>query len=193
MRTRGRSSGPSHHPGLCCPSGSSGTTAASDAHPARAHFPGSPVIGRNAPTTPSADRRAGEGLPSSRRHPPTVPRPIRRGVPRGCTSRLFTPSVAFTLTDRARLSLSPASRRVRSRRGRLRFTLRTGRLPPQKGFRRWASTRPVSRPSRQPATGPPGSYPDGTHTRWRRRASAGSGHLDSTTSNRWAHPVARRT
>src|SRR6266511_532274 len=53
--------------------------------------------------------------------------------------------------------------------------LRTAQLLPQKGFRRWASTRPVSRPSRQPATGPPGSYPDGTHTRWRRRASVGSG------------------
>src|SRR6266498_1208093 len=64
--------------------------------------------------------------------------------------------------------------------------LQTAQLLPQKGFRRWASTRPVSRPSRQPATGPPGSYPDGTHTRWRRRACAGSGqpinHLQ-----RWAH------
>src|SRR6266498_2107355 len=64
--------------------------------------------------------------------------------------------------------------------------LQTAQLLPQKGFRRWASTRPVSRPSRQPATGPPGSYPDGTHTRWRRRASVGSGqsinHLQ-----RWAH------
>ena len=28
--------------------------------------------------------RAGEGLPSSRRHPRYVPRPIRRGVPHGC-------------------------------------------------------------------------------------------------------------
>ena len=45
-----------------------------------------------------------------------------------------------------------------------------------KGFRRWASTRPVSRPSRQPATGPPGSYPDGTHTRRRQRAYVRSGH-----------------
>jgi hypothetical protein len=36
----------------------------------------------------------------------------------------------------------------------------------------WASmaTRPVSRPSRQPATGPPDSYPDRTHTGRRRRA-----------------------
>jgi hypothetical protein len=45
--------------------------------------------------------------------------------------------------------------------------------PPQ-GFRRWTSTRPVSRPSRQPATEPPGSYPDGTHTRWQPRAYVGS-------------------
>jgi hypothetical protein len=59
--TRGRSSGPSHHPGLCCPTGSSGTTAASDAHPARAHFPRSPVIGRDAPTAPQT---AGPGRAS---------------------------------------------------------------------------------------------------------------------------------
>ena len=43
-------------------------------------------------------------------------------------------------------------------------------VAPPKGFRRWASTRPVSRPSRQPATGPPDSYPDRTHTGKRRRA-----------------------
>ena len=47
------------------------------------------------------------------------------------------------------------------------------KLPPQWGFRRWASTRPVSTPDRQAATEPPGSYPDGTHTRWRRRAYVG--------------------
>src|SRR3954468_16989122 len=52
--------------------------------------------------------------------------------------------------------------------------LRTAKLLPQQGFRRWASTRPVSRPNRQPATEPPGSYSDGTHTRWRRRAYVGS-------------------
>jgi len=40
--------------------------------------------------------------------------------------------------------------------------LQTAWLLPQKGSWRWASTRPVSRPSRQPATGPPGNYPDGT-------------------------------
>src|SRR4051794_14842967 len=53
--------------------------------------------------------------------------------------------------------------------------LRTAELLPPTGFRRWASTRPVSRPSRQPTTEPPGSYSDGTLTRWRRRAYVGSG------------------
>ncbi len=44
------------------------------------------------------------------------------------------------------------------------------RRSPLQGFRHWAPTRPVSRPSRQPATGPPGSYPDRTSTGRRRRA-----------------------
>ncbi len=48
--------------------------------------------------------------------------------------------------------------------------LRTAQSLPHKGFRHWASTRPVSRPSRQSATGPPDSYPDRTHTGKRRRA-----------------------
>ena len=43
-------------------------------------------------------------------------------------------------------------------------------LPLLQGFRHWAPTRPVSRPSRQSATGPPGSYPDRTSTGKRRRA-----------------------
>jgi hypothetical protein len=55
----------------------------------------------------TAGCRAGEGLPSSRRHYRHVPRPIRRGVLRGCASRLFTASVAFTLDSGARLSLLP--------------------------------------------------------------------------------------
>ena len=49
--------------------------------------------------------------------------------------------------------------------------LRTAQSLPHQGFRRWTSTRPVSRPDRQPATGPPGSYPDRTHTGRRRRVS----------------------
>src|SRR5215207_5090414 len=48
--------------GLCCPVGSSGTTAASDALPAPAHFPVLPVIGRDAPTT--STQAAGPGRAS---------------------------------------------------------------------------------------------------------------------------------
>jgi len=48
--------------------------------------------------------------------------------------------------------------------------LPTAQSLPHKGFRHWASTRPVSKPSRQSATGPPDSYPDRTHTGKRRRA-----------------------
>src|SRR4030081_39373 len=48
--------------------------------------------------------------------------------------------------------------------------LRTVRLLPHKGFRRWASTPGVSPRHRQPATGPPGSYPDRTSTGKQRRA-----------------------
>ena len=65
------------------------------------------------------------------------------------------------------------------------MTLRTAGLLPLKGFRRWASTRPVSRPSRQPATGPPGSYPDGTHTRRRQRAYVRSGHPNQPPPTTW--------
>src|SRR4051812_35159118 len=41
--------------------------------------------------------------------------------------------MAFTVTDAARLSLSPAPRRAHQRRGRLRLTLRTARSLPRKG------------------------------------------------------------
>ena len=73
-------------------------------------------------------------------------------------------------------SAPPLSARRRAYNDAAGFASRYGppSCSPQRGFRRWASTRPVSRPSRQPATGPPGSYPDGTHTRWRRRAYVGS-------------------
>jgi hypothetical protein len=61
--------------------------------------------------------------------------------------------------------------------------LRTVRLLPQQGFRHWASTPRVSPRNRQPATGPPDSYPDRTHTGKRRQAyehrSPTQGHLHS--------------
>ena len=144
--------------------------AASDSLPAGYPLPGSsPVIGHLAPA-PIRRRRTGEGLPSSRRHLPHVPRPLRREVLRGCASRLFTPSMAFALTAGARLLLVPTMRWVCSRRGRLRFMLRTAWSLPLKGFRHRAPARPVSRPDRRSATGPPGSYPDRTLTGRRRRA-----------------------
>src|SRR3977135_4271949 len=43
-------------------------------------------------------------------------------------------------------------------------------LPLSQGFRHWASTPDVSLRRCQPATGPPDSYPDRTHTGRRRRA-----------------------
>src|SRR6266702_4522323 len=48
--------------------------------------------------------------------------------------------------------------------------LRTASSLPLAGRDRWAPAPPVSRRNRQPATGPPGSYPDRTHTGRRRRA-----------------------
>src|SRR5215471_15017034 len=48
----------------------------------------------------SAGHRAGEGLPSSRRHHQYVPRPIRRGVLHGRASRLFAASMAFAPISR---------------------------------------------------------------------------------------------
>ena len=57
-----------------------------------------------------AGRRAGEGLPSSRRHLLDIPRPIRREVLGGCASRLFTASLAFAVISAARLLLAPRSR-----------------------------------------------------------------------------------
>jgi hypothetical protein len=46
-----RNSGPSHHRRLCCPSGSIGTTASSDALLAGRPLPGRPVTGRHAPAS----------------------------------------------------------------------------------------------------------------------------------------------
>ena len=109
---------------------------------------------------------AGEGLPSSRHHLPHVPAPLRRRVPRRCASRLLTPSMAFALLLRARLPLVPL-RGWANDAAELRLMLRTARLLPPKGFRRWAPTPGVSPRRRQPATGLPGNYPDGTYTRWR--------------------------
>jgi len=57
-----------------------------------------------------------------------------------------------------------------TRQASLDVTDRSVAHPAQRGARRWASTPPVSRRHRQPATGPPDSYPDRTYTGKRRRA-----------------------
>src|SRR3954470_2153562 len=78
------------------------------------------------------NRRAGEGLPSSRRHHANVPRPLRRRVHRGCDSRLFAPSVAFAVKHSARLSLfRPKTVALTARQASLEATDRS--LAPPKG------------------------------------------------------------
>ncbi len=101
-------------------------------------MPAAPRLARTCPATLrrfSAAAGPGRASPSSRRHPLSVPRPLCREVPRGCTSRLFTPSVAFAVTDAARLPSARQSR-AQQRRGRLRFdaTDPTSRPPPRRAF-----------------------------------------------------------
>src|SRR5437870_5378856 len=111
----------------------------SDSRSALVHFTGIPPIGLDAPR-PSLrwqpkDLTAGAetGLSCSHDGCLTVPRPLRRRVPRGCASKLLTPSMAFAVSTQARLPVDP-SRGKSFRRGRLRLMLRTGELhPPEEG------------------------------------------------------------
>jgi hypothetical protein len=105
--THERSSGPSLTAGSVVPSAQAVLRPPPTPTRHHAHFPGSPVIGRVAPAIAPQHRRAGEGLPSSRRHLPNVQRPVRREVLQGCASRLFTLSMAFAPISRARLLLFP--------------------------------------------------------------------------------------
>src|SRR5882724_4873684 len=85
------------------------TTAASDALPTRDPFPGlRPVIGRGAPAGFPQPAGPGRASPVPARRLLSVPSPIRREVPGGCASRLFTPSVAFAVNSAARLLLFPS-------------------------------------------------------------------------------------
>src|SRR6266536_3559586 len=72
---------------------------------------------------------AEEGLPSSRHHLPHVPRPLRREVPRRCTSRLFPSSMAFALLLRARLLLGPFRVGLTTRQASLDAAVRTVASP----------------------------------------------------------------
>ena len=106
-------------------------------------------------------RRAREGLPSSHRHHPNVPSPLRRGVLQGCdpgSTPLPWPSPRYPGLG---TPLSPPERvLITTRQASLDATDRW--LASPKGLSTLGKT--------QPATGPPGSYPDGTHTRRRRQA-----------------------
>src|SRR5438105_4922864 len=85
----------------------------SDSRSALAHFAGTPLIGLVAPRQPRRWHRRGlsagaeTGLSCSHTSCPTLPRPLRRRVPRGCASQLFTPSVAFAWRHEARLPVGP--------------------------------------------------------------------------------------
>jgi hypothetical protein len=87
--------------------GSTGTTAASDTHPASI----SRVTGYRTPRSGSRIRRLPGRGGSPQFPPPLAGRsaPHTPGVPDGCASRLFTASMAFTVISAARLPLLPPS------------------------------------------------------------------------------------
>ena len=147
--------------------GSISTTAASDSLPAPRPLPGSsPVIGQGLPRAPRA--RFGRGGP-----PQFPPSPSERSAPStpDSPSRLrFQDLHRFHGLHRDYRG-SALSHSLTTRQASLDATDRSVAPLLLKGFRRWAPARPVSRPSRQPATGLPGDYPDRTCTGRRRRAS----------------------
>ncbi len=98
---------PFPHRRLCCPPGSSGTTAASDTHPARHPLPGE--TGYRTRRSDGITRRPpGRGGPPQFPPPPSErSAPHTPGSPSRLHSRLFTASMAFTLISGARHSLFP--------------------------------------------------------------------------------------
>ena len=161
--------------------GSIGTTTASDSLPAPDPLPDSHRLYDRLFRTNSQDASAGEGLPSSRRHLLNVPRPLTPGSP----SRLHFQDLHRFHGLHREPPGSALPQCLTTRQASL--ALRTAQLLPQQGFRRWAPTRPVSRPSRQPATGPPDSYPDRTFTGRRRRASDQVMTAKRSPPDHWAH------
>jgi len=135
-------------------------------------LPGSsPVIGRHAPAVIRSPLGRGGPLqfppPLSERSEPLTPgSPSRlrfQALHRFLGLRPSTPGSALPAPH-------PRMGQVTTRQASLHVTDRSVAHPQDWGARRWASTPPVSRQDRQPATGPPGSYPDRTHTGKRRRA-----------------------
>ena len=95
-----RSSGRSPHRRLCCPPGSTGTTAASDAHPASGPLPG--ITGYRTPGSGDMIRRSpGRGGPPQFPPPPSIrSAPHTPGSPSRLRSRLCTASMAFAPISR---------------------------------------------------------------------------------------------
>ena len=118
-----------------------------------------------------AGHRAGEGLPSSRRHSSARSTPH---TPEGSWRLRFQVLHRVHGLRRANSGSAPSAPTLTGGTSNdaagLPFMLRTAQLLPQRGFCHWASTTAVSNRSRQSATGPPDSYPDRTHTGKRRRA-----------------------
>jgi hypothetical protein len=134
------------------------------------HFPGSPVIGRHAPVTLPQVTGPGRASPVPAATIDAFRAPYAgeflTAAPPG-SSPLPWPSPRFR---EARHSLARPEGRLSNDAAGFASCCGPHHRSPQRGFRRWAPTPPVSRRSRQPATGPPGSYPDRTSTGRRRRA-----------------------
>ena len=174
---------PFPHRGFCCPVGSSGTTAASDALPAHRPLPGS--TGYRTRRSSSRSRR-----PPGRGGPPQFPlSPSERSVPHtpggssGLRFQALHPFHGLRPDDPGSAPPLPHPQAgwLTTRQASLDATDRS--VAPPQGLSTLGFDRPVTRPSRQPATGPPGSYPDGTHTRRRRRAYVRIRSLDRPPPN----------
>src|SRR6476659_3653891 len=150
----------------------------------------SPVIGRDAP--PASRNRMGRGGPvqfppplSERSEPLTPESPSRlhlQDLHRFHGLRPSPPGSALPCPTRLRAGL------LTTRQASHDVTDRSVAHPAQRGARRWASTPPVSRRHRQPATGPPDSYPDRTYTGKRRRACEPDiNHLHDQPPTLWTH------
>src|SRR5262249_44166125 len=107
--------GPFPPPRFWC-RGLPGTMGRSDSRSALTPFAVVPLIGLGAPRPPRGRHPRGlsagaeTGLSCSHTGCPTIPRPLRRRVRRGCASQLFTPSMAFAQRHEARLPVGPTFR-----------------------------------------------------------------------------------
>jgi hypothetical protein len=154
-------------------------------------LPGSsPVIGRPAPTAPRSLPGRGGPLqfpPSlSERSEPLTPGSLSRlhfqDLHRFHGLRLFPTSSALPGPTRLRAGA------LTTLQASLDVTDRSVAHPAKRDARHWASTPPVFRRHRQPATGPPDSYPDRTYTGKRRRAyESAINHLHDQPPTLWTH------